>query len=123
MKRVVSIVAAIVVVTTLGVSNSYAQRDSGAKARREYNTGFWHSSSRQRCVVRTRVCPSEPQTAKADVPETVAQQDAQEKSYRRFSYEPSGEVQQRPARTFRRRSSVHKPTPPEVRLGRAARHY
>lgn len=119
MKRVMSIGLAAATVVTLIASSAFAQRDAGAKARGEI-TGFWDSKPRQvvRCRTRNVVVRKVPEK---EIPPTVAQDESQGESVRRFSYEPSADTPRSPAhktqcRTVQRRSSVKRPTPPEVRL-------
>ncbi len=100
MRKVVSILVAVAVVATLMVSNAFAWRDSDAKARGD-NTSFWGSSKgrhvtrtyRSHCVVQTAKTDS-PKVA-TDSPKAVASSDTQQKSYRRFSYEPSNTLSKR----------------------------
>lgn len=135
MKVVVSLVASAMVVATLMASAAYAQRDAGAKARREYGKGFWNTPSRQTCVVRTYSRPVAAQTATAAVaesadesPATVAQAN---NDVRRFSYEPTPSDEapmatiQAPVQTYRRQAPASKPSPPQVRLhpGSSGRRY
>ena len=103
MKKVVSILVAVAVVATLMVPNAFAWRDAGAKAQGDM-TPFW-GSSKVRCVTRTHQSHRAVQTEKTDSPKAVASGDTQQKSYRRFSYEPSNAVSKRFTSHPRMRSS------------------
>lgn len=145
MRRVMSIGIAAAAVATLMVSSALAQRDSGAKARGEIGTGFWHSTNRhvvscpQRNVV-TRATPrveappavasdqAQEKAAKEESQPKVATQQKQDNSYRRYSYEPSADTETRPARTYQRRTSssrrsVSQPATPEDRLHPGSRKW
>jgi len=102
MRTVVSSLLAIAVVATLMVPNAFAWRDSGAKARGD-NTSFWRTSSR-RCVARNFRSHNVVQTATTDLPKAVANNDTQQKSHRRFSYEPSNELSKRFTSQSKKRS-------------------
>lgn len=81
-----TIVAAVLVVGMLAGSEVMAQRDAGAKARREFGKGFWNSGNQataSRTVTRSQL-PSVTRTDQAAAPGPVASE-----SYQSFSYEPT----------------------------------
>ncbi len=108
MKRFVSILVAVAVVTTLVVPNAFAWRDAGAKARGDNTTPFWGDSSKGKCVARTSRSPSVVWTPREDSRKAVASSDTQ-KSYRRFSYEPASETSSVVSRQYTSRSRVRAP--------------
>ncbi|WP_425399050.1 hypothetical protein [Aeoliella sp.] len=82
-----TVVLSVAVLGLVLGSEAFAQRDAGAKARREFGKGFWNSQSRARVTRSTPIRVVSPVQASNQANTALAAE-----SYRSFSYEPAPEV-------------------------------
>lgn len=87
-----TVVLSVAVLGLVLGSEAFAQRDAGAKARREFGKGFWNSQSH------ATVTRSTPSRVVSPVQRSIQTNTAlAAESYRSFSYEPTPEVAQEEA--------------------------